>query len=280
VGASTPEDGDPVPDIEVGRASIDVEATLAGQALPRHRWHRPTEGASDRPRAVVERASNQRQVGEAFRSVEEFGPTSRDREHPGVDRRRRLEAVPWDASDESELPPGEPTERGEGAAVDRRPLPGGLELDQQVGSLELDGRIVEQPTQDRRGERERDVPEGAPTSCRERGSHYVAVHDLHVRPPLERASKPLDELGIELDGRYAAGVFGERPRETSGARADLQHVVGRTDVSTTDELGRDQTAAKEVLAVRPGTAAPRRARARAHGPSPRSCSSGSLSVGR
>ncbi|CAN5775325.1 hypothetical protein BH18ACT17_BH18ACT17_09410 [soil metagenome] len=44
--------------------------------------------------------------------------------------------------------------------------------------------------------------------------------------------------------------------QTPGARTDLENVIGWTDCGIADELRRDQTTAKEVLALRPRTATP------------------------
>ena len=138
-----------------------------------------------------------------------------------------------------------------------RPFPRRLELDQQVRAVRSTDRVVEQATQERRGEREGDVAERAPSPRRQRGSHDVVVHDVHVGMVAERSPKPLDETRVQLDRRNRARLFRERKRETSGAGADLNHVLGGADACVTNELGCDQSTAKEVLTFRPNTAGPR-----------------------
>ena len=138
-----------------------------------------------------------------------------------------------------------------------RPFPRRLELDQQVRAVRSTDRIVEQATQDRRGEQKGDVPERAPPCRRKRGSHDVVVHDVHIGMVAERSPKLLDEVRVQLDRRDRARVFCERKRETPGAGADLHHVVGGADACIANELGRDQPTTKEVLTFRPNTAGPR-----------------------
>ena len=141
--------------------------------------------------------------------------------------------------------------------MNRRPLPGRFELNHQVRTFEIARRVVKQATKDRRGEPERYVPEGAPRLRWGRGSHDVAVQDLHVRLTCEPTPETIDEHGIELHGCHAGCALGKWLRQSTGASSDLHHMVGRPHTGIPDELGCDQPAPQEVLAVRLGTTGPR-----------------------
>ena len=217
---------------------------------------------------MIEAASEERHVGESLARIQQLMPSTPDREEPCVDRRKRLESMTRDASGACELPPGQPSERKHRRRMHSRSLPRGLELDEQVRTGRSVERIIEQATQDRRSQRERDVPEGSPPSRRKRDPQDIAVHDTHMGIPSERSLECLNELTIEFDRRDPGGLLGERQREPPGARADLEHMIGWEDVRVTNELSRDQPTAKEVLTVRPSTVRLWRARVRAHEPSP------------
>ena len=83
------------------------------------------------------------------------------------------------------------------------------------------------------------------------------MHDLHVRLPCEPTPETIDEHGVELHGCDATRAIGKQLCQSTGARSDLHHMVGRTHTGIPDELGCDQTAPQEVLAVRLGTTGPR-----------------------
>jgi len=134
---------------------------------------------------------------------------------------------------------------------DRRAFPRGLELHQEVGAFGTRARVVQYPSQDRRGEGERDVPERTPRLWGKGCLQEVALYNLDVRMPGQLSTQPTGQLRIKLDGGQSPRGVGEWPGESSGAGADLDDVVVGRDAGIVDELSSYQPASQEVLIVRP-----------------------------
>ena len=191
-----------------------------------------------------------------------------DVQHPGVDARERLERGSRHMADQPELPPRLPTQAHQRVRMDLRPLPRHLVLQQSIQALERRSDVVEEPGEDPRAEREREVPEDSIGLARERHVQGVRSNDRDVGVVGERRPKAIRPHRIAFDGDQTAGTLGQRRGEPAGSRADLHHQITRGDTSLFDELGREASASKEMLPVRLAAARAWRALLRGHGPSP------------
>ena len=79
------------------------------------------------------------------------------------------------------------------------------------------------------------------------------MHDPHGRAIGERVVEPRRQDTVKFDGRHATGAVGQGAGELTRARADLQDVVGRTDVGGANQFVGNDVTTDEVLAARPCT---------------------------
>jgi hypothetical protein len=139
------------------------------------------------------------------------------------------------------------------------------DLDDQVGTAQLRGRVVEQPAQDRCGDGERHVAEDTVRLGRRVQGQEVRPDNPHPIAAVA-ASQRVRQPGVELhrdDPRSGAPERGGQPAE---AGADLDHQVSLADAGRGDDLGGDARATKEVPAV--AGLRPCAAQSRGHGRSP------------
>ena len=158
---ATSEQRDPVPHVEFRRASVHAQSSLARDAFPgRGRQRAASNAAPAMSRDRTHGGASPRR--RAIRGQEERRVPARDHQEARIDRGRRIEAMPGDPADQRQLPPRKPPERDRRAGMHRRPLARRLELNQQVRSLWPGARVIQEPSQDRRRQGERDIPEGSP----------------------------------------------------------------------------------------------------------------------
>ena len=111
------EDGEPIPNVERGRGHVEHQPSIPGEPFPGSRGQRRSKRTSNRQPSVLEGPAEHGYEGVTIVWVEQWRSAADDREHAAVDRRWWFEREPGDATRERELPPREPSQGQERAAV-------------------------------------------------------------------------------------------------------------------------------------------------------------------
>jgi hypothetical protein len=243
VGLPTePEELNPVEHVEISRARRRVDASIVGEAPPRALRNDVEDGAAERLGSSPEASAQQADELRPLLGGEQRRDTPADRQHARIDRRWRFKRQEGDVADQAELPPGQPAERSQCARPDRGSLPSHLVLNQDVGSREGGAGIVEQMSQDGRGQGEGNVPERAKRHLGQRQLEDVPFDDFYVGETFEPTPKPSGEVGVELYGHHATGLPGKSFGDPADPRADLDHDIVLSYGCLLDQLRREPAA--------------------------------------
>jgi hypothetical protein len=153
-----------------------------------------------------------------------------DREHCGVDRRRRTEQLGRKTTPSTEAPPRRPTcaDEVDGELVCRLcQRASDLPLDNEIRAHESARWMIKKPVQDRRRVVERWIREHAIRRSGKRKLDGVALEDGDAVGSGEPPRQPSREQGVDFDGEDPRSAVCERGSECAGSGTELDHMIGR-----------------------------------------------------
>jgi hypothetical protein len=259
------EQAGPLAGVEVGRERGEGEAEVAGEVAQLAGAERRDQAAAQRHRRALEQARQQgvRAVPAGVR--QQRRPAAGGHQQAGGDRGRRPEAGRLQPPGDLQAPAEPGADQVGGGRAAARPAPRRLPLHQQVGTLQRDQRVGQQPPQQRGGHAERQVGHHPERPARQGDAAGVAGDDPDVAESGEPRGRARRQPWVALDRQHPPGPPGQRLGQQAGPGAELDHQVGAADLRAFGELLSEPAAGQEVLAE-PFPAA--RARAPGHGPAP------------
>jgi hypothetical protein len=211
-------------------------------APDRTSWRATTKGAQP----VTETASHERAVTVRAPAGDQRNRTTAKDKHASINSRRRLKHAAWQPTRHRALVPRTPKNTAHAARPWQRALQRNPPLDDQIGTKKRRRRIIKQQMQKIVRAAERQVRDDAERLSRQPRLNGVSLDYLDVRPA---ATQTRRQTGIKLDRNHPAGDPGELRRQRPGARPKIDHQIARPNAGVTNQLCRQATRAKEVLAT-------------------------------
>jgi hypothetical protein len=200
------------------------------------------DGAKAPPEAVGDETSV---AAHGVRRNERLGAPA-ENQHACLHGRRGIERRPWQPPDHADLVERTPDHTVERARPRERPLDGNSPLDDEVGPEQRRQRIVEQQMEQIGRSMERQVGDHAERLARQLESRRVTLDHVNVPPASAELRRP---FWVYLDCEDTLGHARQLRGQYPAAGAKIDNEILRTDAGAADELRRQGTAAKKVLAT-------------------------------
>jgi hypothetical protein len=227
--------------VEVTRRGVRVEAELVGGTAHQTSRQEPVERHLSRERPLKERCVCDR----AARRDERLGTSDRT-EHRRVDARRWREARTRDAPGEAQLVPRSPGAAEQSRRPDRRSFRREPPLDDRIELRQWHSRVAEQAAEDGGADSEREVGDHGEVLVRKADRRRVLFDHLDPRIAAETRAQLSQRGRVELDRVHARACVRKRPRQDTGAGAEVEHEHAGIDAGVADELVCEGATTKRV----------------------------------